>query len=425
MESEPKPKRKYVMTPERRAKLMANLEHARRAPKEKIYRKTPERYAANIRNLAQANAKRREELETLRLNMGELFPAPDVPPPPIQPLAPKPGAPPVFIPPSSGEEELDQVTPLIAKRLRKIKAANRREGRSIMRVLTAANRSQPLTANEAFNLARQLLRVLDGSRVVEEVRRLNDKIAHLLLKMIETRYGEEAQEGGVAFVTELERLREERRQRNSDPASARPAAASGGSEPTSPQGPKSGAAGATSEEGATEGKGGGGNAGGFNGQSQEPSSVATPKLPKTLEEFQVLVARALHLEGENTEGLVQMVAEALWVRLHWWKWRQEREARQLEELFQEKRSAPPDSAEELHRRRCSINFILDLNEDLRRLDEASERAASALRWWLQQRPLIRFRSRWPEPPPVKPPARATPDESTEAADAGGDASTVA
>jgi hypothetical protein len=420
MESEPKTKRKYVMTPERRAKLMANLEHARQAPKEKVYRKTPKRYAANIRNLAQANAKRREEVETLRLKVGELFPAPEVPPPPIEPLSQQPGAPPVFIPPSPGEEELDQATRLIAERLRKLQAARRREGRRIMRLLTAAmNRSQPLSADEAFNLARQLLRVLDGSRVVAEARRLNDKIAHLLLKMIETRYGEEAQIGGVPFATIEEQLQEERRQRNAAPAGEGPAAASAGNEPASP---KIGSAGATPGEGATEGKGGENNPGGSAGQSQEPSNVATPKLPKTLEEFQVVVARALDLEGENTATLVQMLAEALWVRLQWWKWRQEREGRQLEELFQEKGSAPPDSAEELHRRQCSIDLILDLSEDLRRLDEASERAASALRWWLQQRPLIRFQSRRPETPAAKPPVRGAPDQAMQATRAGEDPS---
>jgi hypothetical protein len=422
--SEPKPKRKYVMTPERRAKLMANLEHARRAPKEKVYRKTPNRYAANIRNLAHANAKRREELENLRLNVENLFPAPEVPPPPIEPLGPVPGAPPAFIPPSSGAEELDQVTPLIAKRLRKLQAARRREGRSIMRVLTAAmNRSQPLSANEAFNLALQLLQCLDGLRVVEEARRLNDKIGHLLLKMIETRYGPEAQEGGVAFVTELERLREERRQRAAARRGER-AAESGASESTSAEG---GPAGATPEARAAEGKGGADQPGGSGGQAATPSNVATPKLPKTVEEFQAVLARALDLEGENAATVVQVLAEALWVRLHWWKWREEQERRQLEGLFQEKGAAPPESAEELHRRRCSINFILDLDEDfLRRLDETTEKAASALRWWLTERPLIGFRSRQPASPPAKAPVRASSDQPTQANDAcGGPSSALA
>src|SRR5271157_804994 len=194
--NEPKPKRKYVMTPERHAKLMANLAKARLAPKEKVYRKTPKRYAANIGNLAKANAKLREQSESrqsedLRAKLEGLFPAPQVPPPPQAPL----GAPFVQLPgapPSDGRagaEELDQVAALIAKRLRKLRAATRREGRRIMRVLTAAiARSHPLSAGEACNLIRELLQCLDGSRVVAEARQLNDQIARLLLRMLTARY---------------------------------------------------------------------------------------------------------------------------------------------------------------------------------------------------------------------------------------------
>src|SRR5208282_4093583 len=134
--NEPKPKRKYVMTPERRAKLMANLAQARLAPKEKVYRKTPKRYAANIGNLEKANAKVRQQSESLREGLEGFFPAPEVPPPPPvsplgPPLPPLPGAPPAVVPPSSGAKVLDDVTPLIAKRLRKVHAATRREGRRI------------------------------------------------------------------------------------------------------------------------------------------------------------------------------------------------------------------------------------------------------------------------------------------------------
>jgi len=80
---EAKPKRKYVMTPEHRAKVIANLGKARQAPKEKVYRKTEKRYRANVNNLGIANAKRRQEAEqeaeTLRSKMESLFPAPEVP----------------------------------------------------------------------------------------------------------------------------------------------------------------------------------------------------------------------------------------------------------------------------------------------------------------------------------------------------------
>src|SRR5271166_2034754 len=93
--NQPKPKRKFVMTPERRAKLLANLEKARLAPKEKVYRKTPKRYAANVGNLAKANAKRREQsqgqqAENLRGKLEGFFPAPDFPP---IPMVPPPGTP--------------------------------------------------------------------------------------------------------------------------------------------------------------------------------------------------------------------------------------------------------------------------------------------------------------------------------------------
>ena len=72
-QNEPKPKRKFVMTPERHAKLMANLAKARLAPKEKVYRKTPKRYAANIGNLEKANAKVRQQSESLRAGLEGLF----------------------------------------------------------------------------------------------------------------------------------------------------------------------------------------------------------------------------------------------------------------------------------------------------------------------------------------------------------------
>src|SRR5271165_7691916 len=90
-QNDPKPKRKYVMTPEHRAKVIANLGQARLAPKEKVYRKTPKRYAANLANLAKAHAKRRQQSESqqaenLRAQLEGLFPAPQVPPPPQAPL---------------------------------------------------------------------------------------------------------------------------------------------------------------------------------------------------------------------------------------------------------------------------------------------------------------------------------------------------
>src|SRR5271165_6709529 len=109
----PKPKRKYVMTPERKAKLMANLEKARLAPKEKVYRQTPQRYAANIGNFEKAKAKRRQESEgqqreNLRAKLEGLFPAPDFPPIPIVPPPGTPRDQPLRFEPPYGAKELDE-----------------------------------------------------------------------------------------------------------------------------------------------------------------------------------------------------------------------------------------------------------------------------------------------------------------------------
>ncbi|HME00184.1 MAG TPA: hypothetical protein VKM93_22990 [Terriglobia bacterium] len=399
-QNEPKPKRKYVMTPERKAKLMANLAQARLAPREKVYRKTPKRYAANIGNLEKAKAKLRQQTEDLRAKLEDVFPASEVPPVPIVP--PLPGM--RGARPSTGAAELDQAAALIAKRLRKIQAATRREGRRIMRLLTAAiARTQPLGANEAFNLALQLLQCLEGSRVVVEARRLNDKIAELLRKMLEARYGAEAMDG-FSLATALEELREARRERAEAEREERetrgePAAAGGGAES---------AVGAAQEEG----EGGKGDAGNLEGETSEPSRVVIPPLPKTLEEFQGLVGRALDLEGEEGAGVVGKVSQAIWERLRWWKRREQTEGQGLERLFQEAAASAPGSEEDLLDRIFDINFILKLDGDfVRQMDEVTEKVAGALRWWITQRSEIRFQ-RPESAPPAKSPVSATTDQAT-------------
>ncbi len=394
VQSEPKPKRKYVMTPERRAKLMANLAQARLAPKEKVYRKTPKRYAANIGNLEKANAKVRQQSESLREGLEGFFPAPEVPPPPPvsplgPPLPPLPGAPAAVVTPSSGAKVLDDVTPLIAKRLRKVHAATRREGRRIMRLLTAAiSRSQPLTADEAFNLAIQLLQCLDGGRLAAEVRRLNEKIAHLLMKLIETRYGAEAQVNGVPVATILEQLQEERRQQAAARAADRPPA---------------GRAGAA--------EGGKKSSEGSQGQRKEPSHVSVPELPRSLEEFQRLLARALDLEGgsEAEAGVSRRLAESIWERLHCWKRRAETEGQRLERLFQVGAAAPLDSEDDPRLRTYYINMILNLDDDfLRRMSHLTAQVRDDLRWWIGQRPMIRARRE--SAPRAKPPVGTPSDQ---------------
>ena len=82
VQNDPKPKRKFVMTPERHAKLMANLAKARLAPKEKVYRKTPKRYAANLSNLEKANAKSASSRRACAQVSRDSFPHPRFPRPP-------------------------------------------------------------------------------------------------------------------------------------------------------------------------------------------------------------------------------------------------------------------------------------------------------------------------------------------------------
>ena len=379
--AEPKPKRKFVMTPERRAKLLANLAKARLAPKDKVYRQTPRRYAANLGNLEKANAKVRQQAEHLRRGLEGFFPAPQVAPPPLEPLPPLPGEPPAFIPPCSGSDVLDQVAPLIARRLRKARNATRREGRRIMRLLTAAiNRSQPLSADEAFRLARQLLQCLDAARLSDEVRRLNQKIAHLLMKMIETRYGAEAQVNGFPLATALEQLQEEARQRAAERAADPPPAGNRAAEGEAPAG--------KNHSGSSE------------RQRREPTRIAIPPLPKTRDEFRALLARALDLEGEGEveRGVVQTLAESLWERLHWWDRRAETEAQRLERLLQECAAYPFGGEHTPRHRTYCINTVLNLDDAfIHRLGHLNADVRDALRNWIGQRPLILAR-RWSAPP---------------------------
>ncbi|HMD95965.1 MAG TPA: hypothetical protein VKM93_01355, partial [Terriglobia bacterium] len=400
--NQPKPKRKFVMTPERRAKLLANLEKARLAPKEKVYRKTPKRYAANLANLAKAHAKRRQQSESqqaenLRAQLEGLFPAPQVPPPPQAPL----GAPYVQLPgarPSggpSGAEELDQAAALIAKRLRKLRAATRREGRRIMRVLTAAiARTHPLSAEEACNLVRELLQCLDGSRVVAEARRLNDQIAELLLKMLATRYGAAAQVDGFPLGTVVEELEAQRQQRAAQRAASHtrearagegvPPGGSGTAEAPA-EGDPAGAAAAPAEGGKDSSE----QPGESGGQAQGPGKVSIAELPKTEEEFHALLRRALDLEGEGeVQHLLSMLMGPLWDRLHWWTRREEEETQQLEQLFQEAASAvgPPGGFDDLLNRMFDINLILGMADTfVGRMNIPTKRIAGDLEWWLEQR----------------------------------------
>jgi hypothetical protein len=393
--SEPKPKRKYVMTPEHRAKVMANLAQARRAPKEKVYRKTPKRYAANLSNLAKANAAVRQQAEERRAKLEDFFPAPEVPPP----VAPSSGRP-------SGADELDEAAALIGKRLRKIHAARRREGRRIMRLLTAAiSRSHPLSAAEACQLVRALLACLDGSRVVAEVRRLNQKIADLLLKMLAARYGAEAQVDGVPLAEVLEHAEEQRRQRAARGEARGAGAAGKGSPAASGETPAGGA------EGDREGGNGQPEASG--GQDNKPSCVYVPPLPKTAEEFLGLLARALDLEGEGeTKHLLVMLVAPLWDRLHWWEAREKEERQRLEELFQEGAATPPGSFDDLLNRMFDLNFFLGVEGTfVGRMNLPTDGIENYLEQWLEWRVRIIERRGRKMAVPAKRPVSTAPDQS--------------
>ncbi|MGO9269663.1 MAG: hypothetical protein ACLQOO_05315, partial [Terriglobia bacterium] len=302
--------------------------------------------------------------------------------------------------------------PLIAKRLRKVRAATRREGRRIMRLLTAAiSRSQPLGANEAFDLARRLLQCLDGPRVAAEVQRLIQKIAHLLMKMIETRYGAEAQVNGFPLATALEQLKEEARQRAAERAADRPPADPAGN-PAASRGtvavPNDGAPAGAQEGEAQAGKNDSGSPGGLH---KEPSSVSILQLPKNLEGFRALVARALDLEGEGEaeQSVVRTLAESIWERLHWWDRRAETEAQRLERLLHEVAAYPLGGEDDPRHRTYCINTVLNLDDAfICRLDHLNANVRDALRSWIGQRPLILVRRR--STPPAKPPVNAALDE---------------
>ena len=421
-QNDPKPKRKYVMTPEHRAKVLANLAQARLAPKEKVYRKTPKRYAANLNNLGIAAAKRREEAETLHAKMEELFPPPEVPMPSLASIAQSPSHPLHRMPPSFFLDPFEEATRLIGKRLRKVHAGVRREGRRIMRLLTAAlHRSQPLSAEEARNLACQLLKCLDGTRVGEEARRLNDKIARLLRKMIETRYG--LGPGEDALEIWLEQMREERRARAAAARERREARRAqkaqeaqevGKGHPVTTGDPAEAPPGARVGVGpVVVGESGNENGGGFEEQGKEPRRVSIPELPETYEEFQSLVTRALDVEDEPEVG--EAVAFSIWLRLHIWQHQGLVETQWMERFIQKEAAnsldSYPDPYQELRDRAGKIPLILELDKDfLRWMDRLTKDVASTLDRWVSTIPWVE--RPWASPPvefPAQLPVSAASD----------------
>ena len=496
METPSQPKPKYVMTPEHRAKVIANLGKARLAPREKVYRKTDKRYAANLKNLEIGRAKLRREAQeeeaALRSKMESAFPPDPAFSGPSEPRVPTSGQQQQTVPgaanaaataastPSSrgdheqkggrdgrapGTEELDQVTRLVGKRLRQVKHARRREGRRIMRVLTAAlNLSRPLNLEQVASLATALLRCLDPRRLTEEMRRLNNRIARLLLTMIEARYGpeplSELDQRGLRLLQQLrEEEKEIRRRSGKEPALAEepglgtPGAglaeepgratrdsglaneSSAACSPSSVAEPAPVEATATGQGDASSATDHGPettDASSANPESPTPNpgspaspesrvtSPATPPLPDTEPEFRQVLARALDLEPHDAARL----SASIWERLQAWEPRHQQESDEVERFLQNAAANAP--ASDLRGYGGDLAFILQsiLEVELKfrlDLDSATEDVHAMLGLWQSNA----ARAATPSPPgtpPAKPPAKTQlGDESEEPASGAGGA----
>jgi hypothetical protein len=88
---------------------------------------------------------------------------------------------------------LHTVAERIWKRRRHFPRQARREGRQVMRLLTAAAKSPaPGSQQEAYKLFLQLLEILQPTRVLRQAQNLTESIERALIEMLEARYGREA-----------------------------------------------------------------------------------------------------------------------------------------------------------------------------------------------------------------------------------------
>ena len=343
-------KRPFVVTPRRRAAMLANLEKARAAPKEKIYAPSEKRDAANHANLQKAHAARaaaRAAKQAFSERVERLFPSFT----PGNPSSAQAGNQAVATvsgvsdrgQEAPGSEELREVAERVWQRRRFYPRRARSEGRKVMRLLTAAAQSPaPATAEEALQLLHQLLEIFLQSKAGGQAERLNAKIKRLLLEMLEERYGVEVFPGGFplaasmrATETALKWMRaEEKAEREAERAARR---AARGDE--SPAGQKAAGEGEEKKEEAAaepppeaaevlpppEAAGAappqGSSAPSQGAQPIPPGRV--PELPQKFEDFLKIFSQAfpppLPQRGTATEGgrvLLHSLAWAVWERLH-------------------------------------------------------------------------------------------------------------
>jgi len=236
---------------------------------------------------------------------------------------------------------------------------------------------------------------------VEEEHRLNHQIAELLIRMLAIRYGAEAELAGSSLATMVKEYYEGLQVTAAVLARAS-RAASGEAASTQVQGEA--AKGETAEGEAGGEKDG---AGPSEGQVNEPSKVSTPKLLKTVEEFQGLLARALDLEGEDPDDLAGMLGRLLWERLQLWTGRENTETQQLERHFQQGAATTLGSYEDLLNRAFDLNMFLALDKYfVFRMDQLTKVMDHDIEFWLNRRARI-VQSRQKSPPPAKSPVTAT------------------
>jgi len=236
--------------------------------------------------------------------------------------------------------------------------------------------------------------------VVAAARGLNDKIAELLIQMMEMRYGAEAQVAGSPLAAMVKDYYDGLQIIAARLAAREPRRASG--ETAEPP----------TEAEAAQGEADGGKDG-FESPgkpeelSTEPINIAIPKLPETLEEFRELLGRALDLEGERHQALLTLLVAGLWERLHWWEGREQMETAGLERLFQDL----PGSYEDLINRMFDLNHCLAMDDYfVLRMDLPTEGIEKNQEWFLDWRSRI-VESRGQESPvPGKPPSTVTSDQ---------------